>query len=213
MNVRWAKPFGVRVGELVDRLEALSYRHGRPQFAISYCIVPAESLSEHSFFAWTEPRRSAPVPGRRNARRSAGMERFRDRGLSHPFCARGTGALRHLLFRQALNLRELWLIRCRPGGSRAADWSSAETCPQQRCTRRRNTEETDVLGSERLDDDWKFRMLRCRPLTCPVLANAQGGLGHHLPRQVRDSSRGRHPTGGARRYCPRARQSPSSDQR
>jgi len=42
MNVRLAKPFGVRVGELVDRLEALSYRHGRPQFAISYCIVPAK---------------------------------------------------------------------------------------------------------------------------------------------------------------------------
>ena len=42
MNVRLAKPFGVRVGELVDRLEALSYRHGRPQFAISYCIVPAQ---------------------------------------------------------------------------------------------------------------------------------------------------------------------------
>ena len=44
MNVRLAKPLGVRVGELVDRLEALSYRHGRPQFAISYCIVPAKSL-------------------------------------------------------------------------------------------------------------------------------------------------------------------------
>lgn len=47
MNVRLAKPFGVRVGELVDRLEALSYRHGRPQFAISYCMGPAkEALIE-----------------------------------------------------------------------------------------------------------------------------------------------------------------------
>ena len=45
MNVRLAKPFGVRVGELVDRLEALSYRRGRPQFAISYCIVPAQPLN------------------------------------------------------------------------------------------------------------------------------------------------------------------------
>ena len=43
MNVRLAKPFGVRVGELVDRLEALSYRHGSPPFAISYCIVPAQN--------------------------------------------------------------------------------------------------------------------------------------------------------------------------
>ena len=72
--IRRAKPFGVRVGELVDRLEALSYRHGRPQFAISYCIVPAESLSEHSFFAWTEPRRSAPVPGRSNVRTPAARQ-------------------------------------------------------------------------------------------------------------------------------------------
>ena len=42
MNVRLAKPCGVRVGELVDRLEALSYRRGSPPFAISYCIVPAQ---------------------------------------------------------------------------------------------------------------------------------------------------------------------------
>ena len=46
MNVRLAKPFGVRVGELVDRLEALSYRHGRPQFAISYCMGPAQQPAQ-----------------------------------------------------------------------------------------------------------------------------------------------------------------------
>ncbi len=48
-----------------------------------YCIVPANSLSENATLAPAESRRSAPVPGRRNVRRSAGMERFRDRGLSH----------------------------------------------------------------------------------------------------------------------------------
>ena len=56
MNVRLAKPFGVRVGELVDRLEALSYRHGRPQFAISYCIVPAESVFENEVTECARPR-------------------------------------------------------------------------------------------------------------------------------------------------------------
>ena len=40
MNVRLAKPFGVCVGKLRDRLEALSYRCGRPQFAIFNGIVP-----------------------------------------------------------------------------------------------------------------------------------------------------------------------------
>ncbi len=40
--VRRAKPFGVGVGELRDRLEALSYRRGSPPFAISCCIVPAQ---------------------------------------------------------------------------------------------------------------------------------------------------------------------------
>ena len=42
MNVRLAKPFGVRVGELVDRLEALSYRADPSLDRKSNCIVPAK---------------------------------------------------------------------------------------------------------------------------------------------------------------------------
>ena len=51
---------------------------------LSTASLRLESLSENSTLASAESRRSAPVPGRRNVRRSAGMERFRDRGLSHP---------------------------------------------------------------------------------------------------------------------------------
>jgi len=49
---RWAmekddpttKLFGVRAGELRDRLGSLSYRRAKLQFATPYCIIPAESV-------------------------------------------------------------------------------------------------------------------------------------------------------------------------
>ena len=90
MNVRLAKPFGVRVGELVDRLEALSYRHGRPQFAISYCIVPAESVFENEVTECARPRAQkggkARDPGIIPCRRTCG--RFCARGRAHSADAR-----------------------------------------------------------------------------------------------------------------------------
>ena len=92
-------------------------------------IVPAESLSKNSTIVPAEPLGGVrPSPG---AETPEGPPAWNDSGIADsPTLLRpGTGALRHLLFRQALNLRELWLIRCRPGGSRVADWSSAETCP------------------------------------------------------------------------------------